>query len=79
MSILAGENPFLEHAFLQELFHRIGNILEMLAGFVVDAALGVTSVIAGIAVAAACGGAADGIDPSRSVSSPRRRSKMRAR
>jgi hypothetical protein len=51
--ILAGENPFLEHAFFQKFLQYSGYILEMLASFVFDAALGVPSVIARIAVAAA--------------------------
>ena len=53
VGIVAGENPFLEHALFQQLLHRLGDVLEVLASFVFNPALGVASVIAGVAIAAA--------------------------
>ena len=53
VGIRAGENPFLEHTFFQQLLHSLGHVLEVLASLVFDAALGMTSVIAGISIAPA--------------------------
>ena len=52
VSILAGENPSLEHTFLEQGFQRLRHLLEMLARFVLDAALCVASVISGKSIAA---------------------------
>src|SRR5580692_1143348 len=54
--VLAGENPFLEYAFFEQIFHGLANILEVLASFVFHAAVGVTCGIASEAAAAATEG-----------------------
>ena len=54
VTVLATKNPFLEEAFFQGTpSMNFGDRLEMLAGFVIDAALGMAAVVAGKAVAAA--------------------------
>jgi hypothetical protein len=53
MRIGAGQNPFLEHAFFQQVLQRFRDMFEMLTSLVFHAALGVASVIAGISVTAA--------------------------
>jgi hypothetical protein len=54
--ILAAENPFFEHTFIQRIFDDLGHEFEVVAGFVGDAALGVAGVVAGEAIAAAAAG-----------------------
>src|SRR5579872_6033370 len=56
MNVLTTENPFLEDSFFQRLFQDFGNCLEVLASLVVDAALGVASVVPGITIAAPLAG-----------------------
>src|SRR5271167_3782403 len=58
--VLAGENPFLEYAFIHQYLQSLGHILEMLASLVLDPALGVASVVAGKSVAATSAG--DGME-----------------
>ena len=53
VSVLAGENPFLEHGFFQQRFQSFSHILEVLANFVLHAALGVASVISSETIASA--------------------------
>src|SRR5215469_4626841 len=53
MCILAGKNPLFEDAFLQHFFDGLGHVLEVLTSFVLNAALGVAAIVAGISVAAA--------------------------
>ena len=82
VNFLAAEDPVLEHAFVffftQGVFNEIGDGLEMVARIFGDAALGMASVVAPEAVAAAATG--KGIKKSmRSVSSLRRSSNRRAR
>ena len=43
--VLAGEDPILENALLHQLFQVVGNVLEVLADFIFDAALGVASLV----------------------------------
>src|ERR1700677_524004 len=53
---LTAQNPFFECAFFQSFFEKFGDELEVLAGFIGDAALGVASVVSCEAVAAAATG-----------------------
>ena len=45
--VLAGEDPILENALIHQLFQVFGNVLEMLARFIFDAALGVAAFVSG--------------------------------
>ena len=50
---LAAQNPFFECAFFQSILEKFGDELEVLAGFIGDAAFGMASVVAGEAIATA--------------------------
>src|ERR1700683_4257431 len=56
VNVLAAENPLVEHVFFQCIFDELGDELEMVEGIVGDAALGVASIVASEAVAAAAAG-----------------------
>src|SRR5580704_985068 len=52
MRVLASKDPFLEDTHLEQLLQCFRNVLEMLAGFIFDAALGMAAIVAGESVAA---------------------------
>lgn len=54
--ILAAQNPPLEHAFIEGVFKEISDEFEMMAGLILDATLGVASIVAGEAIPAAPAG-----------------------
>ena len=53
MSFLAAQNPLFKHALFQGVLNEVGDKLEMLAGFIGDAALGMASVVTGETITAA--------------------------
>jgi hypothetical protein len=50
--VLAGKDPILKNTFIHQLFQVFGNVLEMLAHFIFDTALGVAAFISGETIAA---------------------------
>jgi hypothetical protein len=56
VGVLAGKNPILENTFIHQIFQVVGNMLEMLADFIFDAALGVAALVSGEPVAAPSAG-----------------------
>ena len=50
--VLAGKDPILKNTFIHQLFQVFGNVLEMLADFIFDTALGVAAFISGETIAA---------------------------
>jgi len=45
MRILAGKDQFFEHSFIQQIFQGLSHILEMLPSFILDATLGMATLI----------------------------------
>src|SRR3984885_5850353 len=56
VNFLAAQNPLFKHAFFQGVLKEVGDKLEMLAGFIGDAALGMASVVTGETITAATAG-----------------------
>src|SRR5580698_6955603 len=61
VNVLATEDPLLKHAFVfvtstEGILEELGDELEMLTGFIGDAALGVAGIVAAEAVAASAAG-----------------------
>jgi hypothetical protein len=56
VNVQTTEDPFIEETFLKGLLQHVGDCLEMLADFVVDPALRMATIVAGIAVAASLAG-----------------------
>lgn len=53
VNVLASQDPFIEDAVFERFLQYLGDSFEMLANFIVDAALRVAAVVSGIAVTAA--------------------------
>ena len=51
MRVLAGKNPFLENTFVHQLLQTLSDVLEVLAHFIFDAALGVAAFVSGESIA----------------------------
>src|SRR5579864_6779357 len=50
--VLAGQYPILENTFIHHFFQVFGDVLEMLAHFIFDSALGMSALISGETITA---------------------------